>query len=102
MAMHGSASLRTKTSHTLNSNSSKPSKRELKRKTSRQIRPRRLPLSDDVRRRALAILSNKAISVEIRGVIRYGLEINDPWTPEHVERVEAGENIIDDLTPQNR
>jgi hypothetical protein len=46
-------------------------------------------LSDDVRQRALAILNNQAINAEIRGVIRYGLEIDDPWTPDHVRRVRS-------------
>jgi hypothetical protein len=58
------------------------------------------PLSDDVKRRALAIINNKAIDAEIRGVIRYGYEINDPWTPDHVRRVEAGEYILVNLRPQ--
>jgi hypothetical protein len=34
---------------------------------------------------------------QTRVVIRYGLEINDPWRPELVRCVDAGETIIDNL-----
>jgi hypothetical protein len=30
-------------------------------------------------------------------IIRYGLEINDPWLPELVRGVDAGESIIENL-----
>jgi hypothetical protein len=116
MVTHSSASPCAETPHVINSNNpnnlNKPNQSNLqrqsanrdqkrkRRKSSRQIRSRRLPLSDDVKRRAIAILNNQAIKAEIRSVIRYGLEINDPWTPDHVRRVEAGENILDNLRPQ--
>jgi len=32
-----------------------------------------------------------------RAILRYGLEINDPWLPELVRRVDAGETIVDNL-----
>jgi hypothetical protein len=102
MAKHSSASTRTETPHATHANNQTQSTNSTykRRQSTRQIRPRRQPLSDDVKRRALAIINDKAIDAEIRGVIRYGYEINDPWTPDHVRRVEAGEYIIDNLRPQ--
>jgi hypothetical protein len=103
MAKHSSASPRTETPHAKNQTQSSNSNHK-RRQSTKQIRPRRQPrrpLSDDVKRRALAIINNKAIDAEIRGVIRYGYEINDPWTIDHVRRVEAGEYILDNLRPQS-
>jgi hypothetical protein len=108
MAKHSSASVRTETPHANNQTKSTKPKRKptlstklvgpsTKRRQQRQVRR---PLSEDVKRRALAIINNKAIDAGIRGVIRYGYEINDPWTPDHVSRVEAGEYILDNLRPQ--
>lgn len=53
-----------------------------------------------------ATLSNAALNQssttsqsthQTRTIIRYGLEINDPWLPELVRCVDAGESIIDNL-----
>ena len=54
-------------------------------------------ISDALRRRAQSVINNKSIDAETRAIIRYGLEINDPCLPELVRRVDAGENIIDNL-----
>lgn len=54
-------------------------------------------ISDAVRRRALSLINDRSIDPQSRAIIRYGLEINDPWLPELVQRVDAGE-IIDDQT----
>ena len=48
-----------------------------------------------VKRRAQAIVNDKSIDAESRAIIRFGLEINDPWLPELVQRVDAGENIAE-------
>jgi hypothetical protein len=53
--------------------------------------------SDVLKRRAQSIVNNKSIDAETRVFIRYGLEINDPWLPELVRSVDAGESIIDNL-----
>jgi hypothetical protein len=53
--------------------------------------------SDVLKRRAQSIVNNKSIDAETRVIIRYGLEINDPWLPELVRSVDAGESIIDNL-----
>ena len=55
------------------------------------------PHSDALKRRAQSIINNKSIDAETRTIIRYGLEIDDPWLPELVRCVDAGESIIDNL-----
>ena len=52
---------------------------------------------DALKRRAQSIINNKSIDAQTRVIIRYGLEINDPWLPELVRCVDAGESIIDNL-----
>ncbi len=54
-------------------------------------------LSDALKQRAQAIINDKSIDSQTRVIIRYGLEINDPWLPELVRCVDAGETIIDNL-----
>lgn len=54
-------------------------------------------ISDVLKRRAQSIINDKSIDAETRVIIRYGLEINDPWLPELVRSVDAGESIIDNL-----
>ena len=55
------------------------------------------PHVDALKRRAQSIINNKSIDAQTRTIIRYGLEIDDPWLPELVRCVDAGENIIDNL-----
>jgi hypothetical protein len=52
---------------------------------------------DALKRRAQSIINNKSIDAQSRTIIRYGLEIDDPWLPELVRCVDAGESIIDNL-----
>ena len=54
-------------------------------------------ISDALRRRAQSVINNKSIDAETRAIIRYGLEINDPWLAELVRRADAGEDVIDNL-----
>ena len=54
-------------------------------------------LSDALKRRAQSVIEDKSIDAGTRAVIRYGLEVNDPWLAELVGRVDAGETIIDEL-----
>jgi hypothetical protein len=54
-------------------------------------------LSDALKRRAQSVINDKSIDAQTRAVIRYGLEINDPWLPQLVRCVDAGESIIDNL-----
>jgi hypothetical protein len=46
-----------------------------------------------LKRRAQAVLNDKSIDAQSRAVIRYALEINDPWLAELVRRADAGETV---------
>ena len=50
-----------------------------------------------IKRRAQSVLNNNSIDPQIRAMIRYALETNDPWLAELVHRVEAGETSFDSL-----
>lgn len=50
-----------------------------------------------LKRRAQAVLNDKSIDPRSRAVIRYALEVNDPWLARLVRRADAGETIIDTL-----
>jgi hypothetical protein len=50
-----------------------------------------------LKRRARAVLNDRSIDAQSRAVIRYALEINDPWLAELVKRADAGERIVDTL-----
>jgi hypothetical protein len=76
MASHSSASLRTEAPHLTNTSN----------------------ISDFVKRRAQAVINDSSIDAQTRALIRYGLETNDPWLPELVRRIDAGETIGDDFS----
>ena len=46
-----------------------------------------------LRRRAQAVLNDKSIDPQTRAIIRYSLEINDPWLAKLVRSATAGESI---------
>ena len=46
-------------------------------------------------RRAQMILNDKSIDAESRAIIRYGMEVHDPWLADLVRRAESGERIGD-------
>jgi len=46
-----------------------------------------------LKRRAQAVLNDKSIDPQERGIIRYALEINDPWLAELVRCAETGQRI---------
>jgi hypothetical protein len=50
-----------------------------------------------LKRRAQAVLNDKSIDPESRMIIRYALEVNDPWLAQLVRRADAGEAIDDTL-----
>jgi len=54
-----------------------------------------IPVSDELRRRAQSVMSDRSIDPQWRNIILYALEINDPWLADIVRRAEAGERIID-------
>ncbi|HSE16595.1 MAG TPA: hypothetical protein VLB46_06055 [Pyrinomonadaceae bacterium] len=54
-----------------------------------------ITVSDALRRRAQAVLNDRSIDPQWRAIVRYALEINDPWLPDLVQRADAGEAIMD-------
>ena len=50
-----------------------------------------------LKRRAQAVLNDKSIDPQSRAIIRYALEVNDPWLAQLVRRADAGEAIVDIL-----
>jgi len=54
-------------------------------------------INEALKRRARAVIEDKSIDAGTRAVIRYSLEIDDPWLADLVRRVDAGETIIDEL-----
>jgi hypothetical protein len=48
-------------------------------------------------RRAQAVLNDTSIDPQSRAIIRYAMEINDPWLARMVRRADAGEAIVDNL-----
>lgn len=50
-----------------------------------------------LKQRAQAVLNDKSIPAESRAIIRYALEIHDPWLAELVRRADAGEDIVNSL-----
>lgn len=52
-------------------------------------------ITNVLKRRAQACLNDKSIDPQSRAILRYALEINDPWLDELVRRAEAGEAIGD-------
>ena len=46
-----------------------------------------------LKRRAQAVLNDTSIDPQSRAIIRYALEINDPWLAKLVRRADAGEAI---------
>jgi len=62
-------------------------------------------ISDALRRRAQAVINDSSIDPQWRVIVRYALEINDPWLADLVRRADAGETIIESIdlaeTPGN-
>ena len=75
MANHSSATVRERTPHV--------------------IETTKITISDALKRRAQAVINDRAIDPQWRAIVRYGLETNDPWLADLVRRADAGETIID-------
>jgi hypothetical protein len=52
-------------------------------------------LMNALKRRAQAVLNDTSIDPQSRAIIRYAMEINDPWLAELVRRADAGETLFD-------
>ena len=50
-----------------------------------------------LKQRAQAVLNDKSVDPQSRAIIRYALEINDPWLAELVRRADAGESVVDTI-----
>ena len=48
-----------------------------------------------LKHRAQAVLNDTSIDPQSRAIIRYALQVNDPWLAELVRRADAGEAIVD-------
>ena len=53
---------------------------------------------DALKRRAQSVLNDKSIDARSRAIIRYALEVNDPWLAKLVRQADAGESIVDDFS----
>ena len=62
--------------------------------------PRTNTIVDALKRRAQAVLNDKSIDAQTRAIIRYALEINDPWLAELVRRANASETIEFSQVPE--
>lgn len=67
------------------------------RETPHVIQTRTKTIINALKRRAQSVLNDKSIDPQSRAIIRYALEINDPWLARLVRRADAGEAIVDTL-----
>ena len=61
----------------------------------REQAPHLTTVSNALKRRTQSVIDDKSIDAQTRALVRYALETNDPWLPELVRRVDAGETIDD-------
>ena len=63
-------------------------------------------ITNALKRRAQGVLNDTSIDPQSRAIIRYAMEINDPWLAELVRRADAGETLFDSVdfsqTPDTR
>ena len=52
-------------------------------------------ISEALRRRAQSVINDRRTDPQWRSIVRYALEINDPWFADIVRRAGAGEKILD-------
>ena len=65
--------------------------------TPHENRTRTSAIINALKKRAQAVLNDKSIDPQSRAIIRYALEINDPWLAELVRRADTGEAIDDTI-----
>ena len=53
------------------------------------------PFNNAIKRRAESLRKDQSIDAQTRAVIHYCLKINDPWLAELVQRVDAGQSIVE-------
>ena len=54
-----------------------------------------ITVSDATKRRAESVINDRTIDPQWRTIIRFALELNDPFVGELVSRAEAGEDILE-------
>lgn len=54
-----------------------------------------ITISDALRRHAQSVINDSRTDPQWRSIVRYALEINDPWLADIVRRAGTGEKIID-------
>jgi len=86
MTMHGSATALEETPHAAETTLTETNASETNANST---------ISDALRRRAQSVINDDSIDPRWQAVIRYALEINDPWLADLVRRADAGESIID-------
>ncbi len=86
MANHNSAVERGETPHTKPTDTN--STKQFGSHTNRRI-------SMVHRRRAESVLNDRSVDPDSRAIIRYALDINDPWLAELVQRATAGERLAE-------
>ena len=69
----------------------------VRERTPHVIETTKITISDALKRRAQAVINDRAIDPQWRAIVRYGLETNDPWLADLVRRADAGETIIDTI-----
>ena len=50
-----------------------------------------------LKRRAQSVVNDNTIDPQTRAIIRYAMEIDDPWLAQLVRHADAGENVFDTL-----
>jgi len=65
--------------------------------TPHEIETTQITTSDALRRRAQSVINDRRTDPQWRNIVRYALEINDPWLADIVRRASAGEKIIDSV-----
>ena len=55
----------------------------------------KITVSDATKRHAESVINDKTIDSQWRTIIRFALELNDPFVGELVKRAEAGEDILE-------
>ena len=76
MAIHTSATLRQETPHATTAT---------------------ITIEEALRRRAYSLINDRSIDPQWRTMIRYALEINDPWLADLVRRADAGQTSIETI-----
>ena len=100
MARHGSASVREEASLGRKASASKEASRNKEASTRKEKSSSKETfqvIDATLKRRARLLITNSSIPRQTRSLIRYALEIRDPYLAQVVRRVEAGEMNIERL-----